>query len=185
MATIYVNNQISSSTDITNGQPIDQSDTYTILIDNNYSTSLYANVYFYKSTGRFDWEESYNEKPITEYSYWTNKGWMGPYTHETVVYGSADIGNAGPDTYGTLSAIKGIFTDVPSSVCIIGVEYHDGTAWSDRYYWTCKATATHHTIRCYTNNSWQDCIIKYYDGTQWVECIPKYYDGTQWVECSF
>lgn len=43
----------------------------------------------------------------------------------------------------------------------------------------------HHTIRCYLNNEWKDCLVYYYDGIDWIECVPYYYDGVSWKTCSF
>lgn len=60
-----------------------------------------------------------------------------------------------------------------------GVKYSDGVDLVANY------STPSYTIRCYIDNNWQDCMVKYYDGTQWINCIPKYYDGTQWIECSF
>lgn len=61
----------------------------------------------------------------------------------------------------------------------------NGSKYSDGVYLVANYSTLNYTIRCYIDNNWQDCIVKYYDGTQWIDCIPKYYDGTQWVECSF
>jgi hypothetical protein len=60
-----------------------------------------------------------------------------------------------------------------------------GGKWSEGVYFTVSSAPSHYTIKCYINDSWQVCIVKYYDGTQWIECIPKYYDGSQWQDCSF
>lgn len=141
MATIYVNNVSSSSTSLTNGQRLDQSSTYTITIENNYSQTLNASVYFYNGTGMFDWDFSYDGETISTYSLCTATGWMGPYTYRTVSAGTAEFGDSVPDSYGYLSAVKAIFTNVPSTVSAIGIEYYDGSSWSDRYYWSLKKPA--------------------------------------------
>lgn len=60
------------------------------------------------------------------------------------------------------------------------VKYSEGVKFS-----VAKPINNYRTIRCYINNQWQDCIVRYFDGSGWIDCTPKYYDGTQWLECSF
>jgi len=166
MATIYINNVSSSSTSLSNGQQLDQSSTYTITIENNYSQTLNASVYFYNGTGMFDWDSSYDGETISTYSLWTAKGWLGPYTYKTVSAGTAEFGDSGPDSYGYLSAVKAIFTNVPSTVSAIGVDFYDGSSWSDRYYWSCKkpvslTTPSAPTVSISGNTfqiNWNSCI---------------------------
>lgn len=141
MATIYINDISSSSTSLTNGQPIEQSSTYTIIVSGNYSTTLRASVTFYNGTNwMIDMDNSMSGRAAKESQYYTNKGWLGPY-NTTIDGPFLELGSGAPDGYGYLTDIKAVIENVPSSVSGIGIECYDGSSWSDRYYWSLKKSA--------------------------------------------
>lgn len=129
----------SSSTTWNAGTQISQSTTYTIYLSGIYTNTLDIYVYFQDGTGQYNYDSNYDGQSITTRDYWSLKGWMGPYTHEKVSAGYAELGDAGPSgTYGYITDYEAVFTNVPSTTVAIGVDYYDGSSWSSTYYWSCK-----------------------------------------------
>lgn len=68
---------------------------------------------------------------------------------------------------------------------MFGTDYFSETSNAVTFTYADTEPVDHHTIRCYLNDEWTDCVIFYYDGSSWIECVPHYYNGSTWEVCSF
>lgn len=147
MATLTCNGITSSSISWSAGTPIDISSSYTILVDGLNTNSFNMMVRFLTGTSEWGFDTSYDGDSVETYSYWTAKGWCGPYTSKKISGGTVELGDSGPSSYGYLSAYKAIFRNVPSTVKAIGVDYYDGSNWTSVYYWALQSPSPKITVQ--------------------------------------
>lgn len=135
---------------------------------------------------------------------WSQLGYSGNFAYGSpssslVVDDDTSWGEgSGPDNAGTIGSSSYTFTDSDiehvknsGNTAEIYISYNGQDIYGEWLFGSSNkvkftyAESSHHTIRCYLEDSWKDCVVYYYDGSNWLECVPHYYNGSSWEVCSF